>query len=234
VTIVAVVPGVFRMDLAMVNAYLCEDDDGLTLVDCGLATSAVDLRDAIEQAGHRYEELQRIILTHYDDDHRGAAHALRSEPRPQILAHSADAPVIRGLEPQAEPDLTARERPIHAQIVPNVVPAPSCEVDVELFDGSIVDALGGAVIVGVPGHTPGSIALYVPDRGIVFTGDAAASIGGAPVVGFFNIDRAQAKRSFARLASLDFEVACVGHGDPITSKAAPQFRDVAEGLRVAP
>jgi hypothetical protein len=33
-----------------------------------------------------------------------------------------------------------------------------------------------------------------------------------------------ARTSFARLAELDFDVACFGHGSPITGRAAELFR----------
>jgi glyoxylase-like metal-dependent hydrolase (beta-lactamase superfamily II) len=33
--------------------------------------------------------------------------------------------------------------------------------------------------------------------------------------GVFNMDRDEMLRSFRRLAELDVEVACVGHGDPV-------------------
>lgn len=230
--VTAVVPGVHRIDLGLVNAYLCEDVDGLTLIDCGLSTSADDIRAAIAGLGRREEELRRLVLTHYHDDHRGAAIELRRGDLPRIFAYAADAAVVRGLEPQAEPDLTPGERAIHDRIVPNVPPAHACDVDVELLDGHEVDLLGGATIVGVPGHTPGSIALHARERGIVFTGDAVASVGGEPLVGFFNIDRDQARQSFMRLAALDFEVACPGHGDPIVHAAAIRLRPVAQRLEI--
>ena len=50
-------------------------------------------------------------------------------------------------------------------------PGPIAEVDHDLKEGGL--SLGGMVfrILETPGHTPGSISLYVPDEGIAFTGD---------------------------------------------------------------
>ncbi len=47
--VTTVVPGVHRIDLGFVNAYLCEDVDGLTLIDCGLSTSAVTRLRSVAQ-----------------------------------------------------------------------------------------------------------------------------------------------------------------------------------------
>jgi glyoxylase-like metal-dependent hydrolase (beta-lactamase superfamily II) len=43
---------------------------------------------------------------------------------------------------------------------------------------------------------------------------------GRAMLGVFNVDPAQAAASFARLAALDTEIVCTGHGDPITEDAA--------------
>ena len=41
-------------------------------------------------------------------------------------------------------------------------------------------------------------------------------------------DQAQAIESFRKLAALDFEIACVGHGKPLDKDASVAFRRVAE------
>lgn len=47
-------------------------------------------------------------------------------------------------------------------------------VDHELDHGDLIDFGGGARTVAVPGHTAGSIALYLPQPGVLFTGDIMA------------------------------------------------------------
>jgi glyoxylase-like metal-dependent hydrolase (beta-lactamase superfamily II) len=90
---------------------------------------------------------------------------------------------------------------------------------------------GGARVVHVPGHTPGSIALYVPGRKLLFVGDAAAhTFGLRPPIGAFTEDHAQARASIRKLAELDFEVACFGHGRPLDREAPHAFRRLAERL----
>jgi glyoxylase-like metal-dependent hydrolase (beta-lactamase superfamily II) len=230
VNVEPVIPGVCRIDLSMVNAYLCADGERLTLIDTGLSTSAGDIAEAIRATGHRIEQLAQIVLTHFHDDHRGSASALGVSPV-RVLAHAADAAVIRGLQEQPPPDLSDEdERKLHDAIVPNVPPAPACEVDRELIEGDEIDVAGRATVVSVPGHTPGSIALLARSRGLVFTGDVVANFGG-PVPGPFNIDRAAARASFAKLGSMEFEIACVGHGAPIMRGASKAIRDVAEQMR---
>ncbi len=45
--------------------------------------------------------------------------------------------------------------------------------------------------------------------------------------GVFNTDRARAAASFRRLADLDTDIACFGHGEPLTRDAALQLRTAA-------
>jgi glyoxylase-like metal-dependent hydrolase (beta-lactamase superfamily II) len=53
----------------------------------------------------------------------------------------------------------------------------------------------------------------------------------APVIpGVFNVDPPQAAASFERLAILDADTACFGHGEPITQGAAARMQATAEHL----
>jgi glyoxylase-like metal-dependent hydrolase (beta-lactamase superfamily II) len=83
--------------------------------------------------------------------------------------------------------------------------------------------------VHVPGHTDGSIALHLPAHGVLLTGDAVAAspVDGQVMLGVFNLDREQAVTSFRRLAELDADVACFGHGDPVIGQASAALRESA-------
>lgn len=109
-------------------------------------------------------------------------------------------------------------------------------MDVELDDGDRIDALGAAVIA-TPGHTDGSVALHVPDVGVLFTGDVAAESEGAVMLGPFNIDRAQARASFRRFAGPagggTVDTVCFGHGRPLQGDRVRLLRD-ATSVDVVP
>lgn len=65
---------------------------------------------------------------------------------------------------------------------------------------------------------------------MLFTGDtlAAAPVTGSVMPGVFNLDRARTVASFHRLADLDADLACFGHGDPVTSGASAVLRKAAD------
>jgi len=49
-------------------------------------------------------------------------------------------------------------------------------------------------------------------------------------LGTFNQDRARTVASFKRLAELDVETVCFGHGEPIIQAAQARIRDTAATL----
>ena len=94
-------------------------------------------------------------------------------------------------------------------------------------DGATLDVPGSPRVILTPGHTPGSAALHVPSRNVLFVGDAFATYAvttGArgPQVAPFTADAVQAVASLARL-----EVP--GHGDPWTGGVQEAVRQVRQG-----
>jgi glyoxylase-like metal-dependent hydrolase (beta-lactamase superfamily II) len=59
---------------------------------------------------------------------------------------------------------------------------------------------------------------------VLFTGDAVAETNGNVILGVFNVDHDLAVRSLATMAALDTEVACLGHGEPVTHDAGARLR----------
>ena len=220
------------------HAYLWADPDGLTLIDTGVPGSGPLVAEAIRGLGRRPEDLRRVMLTHFHEDHAGSAADIAAWGEVEVLAHRADAPFIRGEAQGPPPILAGWERPIWDRVHAAMSRAPvkPVRVDRELSDGDLIDLGGGmeavAVAVAAPGHTPGSVAFHLPELGVLFTGDTVARTpdGEHVILGVFNADPAQAAESFERLAALGIEIACFGHGEPIAQGAGAELR-VAAGQR---
>ncbi|GAB3800026.1 MBL fold metallo-hydrolase [Micromonospora zhanjiangensis] len=220
------------------HVYLWRDPDGLTLVDSGIPGSGLAIAEGIRSIGEEPSAVRRLVLTHGHLDHVGGAADIATWGAVEVIAHRADAPAIRGEAVMPEPDLTDFERPIYTEVNDALAGTPPIpvRVDREVDHGDVLDIGEGAVVHAVPGHTAGSIALYLPDWKVLFTGDIAvrdprSRDPEAPVFpGLFNVDRAAALESFRRLAALDVEVACFGHGEPVTADAGHRMRAVTTRL----
>ena len=79
-----------------VNAYLIGAEP-LTLVDCGPGTDEAwrGLRAGVEAAGHRLENIRRLVLTHPHHDHAGLARRVQDISGCSIYGHSLDHPRLR-------------------------------------------------------------------------------------------------------------------------------------------
>ncbi|MEV6398172.1 MBL fold metallo-hydrolase [Streptomyces sp. NPDC051907] len=224
---VEVLPQLHMFRFPIGQAYLWRDGDELTLVDAGNPDSAPAIEKAIRGAGLDPAGIRRIVLTHCHRDHVGAAQELADRYGAEVMAHRLDAPVVRGEQPTPEPVLLDWEIPLyeHGLTVP---PAPPTRVDRELADGDELGFGDGARVVHSPGHTDGSIGVHLPRHGVLFTGDCVAGVGQV-MLGVFNVDRAQARLSMRRLASLAPSTVCFGHGDPLTENAAAVLAASADG-----
>lgn len=220
-----ITPRLHMLRFAIGQAYLWQDDEGLTLIDAGWTGAAPEIEAALRGAGFDPARLRRIVLTHGHRDHVGSAGELADRLGAEILAHRLDAPVIRGEAPVPEPTLLDWEIPLYAHGL-TVPEAPPTRVDRELEDGDVLDFGDGAVVVHTPGHTDGSIAIHLPRHDVLFTGDTVASVQGV-TFGVFHVDRERAMTSMRRLSDLKPSVICCGHGDPVTEDAAAQLEAAA-------
>lgn len=229
--VIALLPRLHLLRFPVGQAYLWRDGDELTLIDAGTLGSGRATADAVTALGHDPRDVRRIVLTHFHEDHAGGAGELAALTGAEVLAHERDAPFVRGPVPGPPPRFEEWELPLHAAAarhLPEGEPVPPASVT-GLSGGEVLDFGGGARVLHVPGHTDGSIALFLPAEGVLFTGDtvAAAPADGTPMPGVFNLDRARLLASVRTLADLEAEVACFGHGDPVVGGAAAALRRAA-------
>ena len=215
------------------NAYLLVGST-LTLVDTGMPGSTDTILGYVEGLGLSAENLSHIIITHCHLDHVGSLAALKARTSAQVLAHPGDAPLISG-EQSPPPAPSALMRFLFWLVAP-LVPAPEpVPVDLTVQDGDHLGTagpLGDATVVHVPGHSPGSIALHLPSERLLICGDTINHrrnrLGPPPKA--FSTDMDQAIASLHRMAELEFDVLCPGHGTPIVGGADEQVRAMVQSL----
>ncbi|MBL7619110.1 MBL fold metallo-hydrolase [Frankia sp. AgB1.8] len=113
---VRLLPRLYFLRFAAGHAYLWLDDDGLTLIDCGVAGSGNQIAAAIRRLGRDPADVRQLVLTHFHHDHVGAANEVAAWGDVVISAHRDDAAVIRGEATGTPPVLLDWERPIFQQV----------------------------------------------------------------------------------------------------------------------
>ena len=108
-------------------------------------------------------------------------------------------------------------------LVKDLLPVPPTKVDRCVVDGETLHELDGLQVIHTPGHSAGQIAFFWPQEGgLLFVGDAAANTLGLRLAISYE-DLPLGKRTLARLAGLQFAIACFGHGKTLFNGAAGKF-----------
>lgn len=223
-----IVPGVYAIPMGpIVNAFAVVDD-GVTLVDTGTAKGVGRIEGAMREIGRT--RVDHIALTHHHPDHRGGAASLKGVDA-KVYVHPLDAPVVRGDAPQPGPAVSGALKLLITVVRPFVErsmgPAKPVVVHREVSEDDMVP--GGLRAVHTPGHTHGHLSFLHEAKRLLFVGDAAQHRSKLALpVPFFTEDMDQAKRTLAKIAALDFDVAVFGHGTVLRGKANTEFRKLAD------
>lgn len=229
---VPLAPGVFRIPTAprsMVNSYAFVDDEGVTLIDCGIRKAPPRIVAGLAEIGKTTADVTRIVLTHVHPDHAGGAAELRRRTGARVLVHDDDREfAARGRSPAADPSrLSGR---IFRRLTGNLGFEPLDETT-PLADGDVLDVAGGLRVLHTPGHSPGHISLLHEPTGVLITGDAIMNAFGlrrSPA--FLCTDVRLTERTAHVLAEVDYEVAAFTHGPEIRHQAREQVRRLIQRL----
>lgn len=213
-----------------VRAFLLEAGGELTLVDTLFEGDGRGVLEAIRGLGKSSRDLKRIVLTHAHRSHLGGLAALKRATGATVLGHEWEADIVAGERPAQpvglRPTRPFRTYPFQVGIFLNRPKHEPCPVDEGLVEG---DQVGPLQVLHVPGHSPGHLAFYWPERGLLLSGDAVATWprfeGGWPA---FTLNPEQHVESLRRLAALEAPIVGVGHGDAITADAPARLHGLVE------
>lgn len=235
-------PHLHRIGNDIVAAYLVVLPEGITVIDAGLPGHLSDLRAELATLGRPLSDIAGIVLTHGDSDHLGFAERLRREYGMPVFVHAADAERARGGDKPKTPMGAARIGPMLGffayALRKRGWPTRYLRDVVEVADGDVLDLPGSPRVIGMPGHSPGSIAVHVPAVKAVFVGDALTTRhvltgrdGAQPAP--FTDEPEQALASLDRLAEIEAEWVLPGHGTPWHGSPAAAARRVRAAAATA-
>lgn len=222
----------------MVACYLVTDDRGVTVVDTGLPGQYQELVDELATMDRTADDIRAVVLTHGDSDHLGFAEKLRSEHDVEVFVHEKDAALTRGETKKENPPWGSKKLgPMlgflwYAARRGGMKVTPVAEVTTVRGDETI-DLPGSPRIIHIPGHSPGSIAIYFPEITALCVGDALTTrhvLTGVegPQPAPFTLDEQGALASLAKLEDLDTSWVLPGHGPPWQGEVAEVVRRIRE------
>jgi glyoxylase-like metal-dependent hydrolase (beta-lactamase superfamily II) len=178
--------------------YLIDFQETLAMIDAGAGNSSSQIVHNIEMLGFEPADVSTLILTHCHIDHIGSACFFQKQYGTQIMIHELDAGAL--------------EKGDSLKTASNWYGTsfPPMNVDRKLRGAEEVLTFGGEALhcLHTPGHTPGSISLYL-DRGgkrILFGQDIHGPFHKA-----FGSDINAWKKSMKTLLALNADILCEGH-----------------------
>jgi glyoxylase-like metal-dependent hydrolase (beta-lactamase superfamily II) len=221
-------PDITRVSrFGFVNCYLVKEDDGLTLVDAMIPTSAKTIQAAAAKLG---APIVRIALTHAHSDHIGsldALHALLGEA--EVLISSRDARLLAKdltLDPD-EPQTKLRGG------LSGAITKPTRTFE----EGELV---GSLQVIATPGHTPGHVSFLDPRSNTLICGDAFSTLGGVATTAKLNWKfplpatatwhKPTELESAKKLLALNPDHLAPGHGKVVDSPTAEMAAAIERGI----
>jgi len=184
----------------------------LSIIDAGLMGKGAYKLQTIRKTGIAFEDIKRIIMTHTHLDHIGCLREIKERlPWVELWVHDQEAESLE----------QGDERTVYGmEMFRNMCQMQyglkdgdfSFEVNRRLHGGEKLE-LGGRVweVLHIPGHSPGSIALYNREKKVLIPGDVVYA---DYAIGRFDLHEADAsalKQSLKRLSGLEVEILLPGH-----------------------
>ena len=220
----------FQLSSIGARVAAIEHDGDVMLVDTGARGSYPLVAKSLASLGFSADRVRSVVLTHTHPDHAGALASMVANTGATVGVHHHDADVIEAHDDAgtlfsrlpARFSRTLSRRMYDGPVTPSI----------RFVEDVVLDWPDPVQIIHTPGHTPGSVSLYLPAIKLVIVGDAlqyrfSRLAGPARLV---TEDYGQALRSLHHLADLDFETMVFSHFQPMNRDAKQRLGRLIERL----
>jgi len=216
--------------MGLSRAYIIETKEGLYLVDAGMPGMQGKVLNYMQSIGR--DDLKMIFLTHAHLDHYGSAKEIREQTGASIVIHSDDVDALMNGETRLG-DVRGRGKVVKylLPILERFYRLEPVEPDMIFEHGDKFDFFGlDALLIHLPGHTPGSSALLTSE-GHAFVGDLLSTSGKPHLQRYYASDWTQIKKSLLDLYTCQPLQIFPGHGSyPLSGNELNAFVESYRGI----
>lgn len=178
------------------SVYLLDGGENLALIDSGAGPGISNIVANIQEFGFSPDRISLVVSTHAHIDHIGGNAYLQRKYECRIFAHELDAGKIETGEM------------VGAEFYG--IPYEPAKVDIRMSGKEKTLDIGDLKLhaIHIPGHTPGSIALWVDIDGqrVLFGQDVHG-----PYVAGWGAIMDEVGPSLEKMRALDADILCEGH-----------------------
>jgi glyoxylase-like metal-dependent hydrolase (beta-lactamase superfamily II) len=181
------------------NAFFIDGEKRI-LIDPGHRHLFGHIRDYLTGLSLSTDEIDIVIITHGHPDHMEGV-KIFEDTSATIAIHAEEMNFIKKMAPHYG----------------EVLGLSGFEPDILLKEGELKIGDLCFEVIQTPGHSPGSICLYWPDKKVLFTGDVVFNqgLGRTDLPGG---NGEQLKESIKKISLLDAEYLLPGHGDIVSGR----------------
>ncbi|MBW1712287.1 MAG: MBL fold metallo-hydrolase [Deltaproteobacteria bacterium] len=186
------------------NTYVI-GHQGKVLIDPGHRHLFAHVERGMAADGLDWRNIDLVVATHSHPDHFEAVENFTALPETKIAMHPDEERFLETAGPQ------------FAQMLGMAL--PKYRIDIELVEGEFTADGVELKVFHTPGHAPGHVCLYWPEKKVLFSGDLIFNQG-VGRTDFPGGDGKLLKESIKQMAQLDIELVLSGHGGPVQGREA--------------
>jgi glyoxylase-like metal-dependent hydrolase (beta-lactamase superfamily II) len=215
---------------------------GLVLVDTGLPGSEKRILSAVRKLGKAPREVKLVLLTHRHIDHIGSVAALKKETGATLASHQFEKPYVAGTLTVQMPAAWSLQGRITKRLLSlgqsmatmlRLIKFHPIHIDRVADSDSILEEVGlDGTILWTPGHTKGSVSLFLNKPKVAIVGDLLRSSHGKLVEPLLMESIPQVRASVRRVLELSPVLICPGHGKPLPSSAVKVSKKIVTPVPV--
>lgn len=221
--------------LRHLNSYLVKTKDQCLLIDTGMCNDAAfnELRRQLAEIGIQPQNLTEILVTHFHIDHVGLISRLRKLSGAKLLVSAKESQATRLVTSESHWERWVHfyeDAGIPTEILEQMLMASPSHLYLEIYEELCKPSRslknGDEISIGeysfrtvwTPGHSPGHICLYEPERRLLIAGDHILSTITPHVTQWREEGNPLAEylTSLEKVGKLDVDVVLPGHGELFT------------------